>query len=153
MDKELFTKIQKGEALDARESLMLEQSLEAGDHSHVASWIEALDDPQPSLHWRSNLNSRLREIAPVEKKRFNWFGSGLAIAGITAFSLTFAFIMAMPKETKAPVAQAQPPAIVAGPSDFGSTLVKVHLSDEAEVSGGIRSPRRTVEPAFDWDSL
>lgn len=155
MRDELLKKLQSGEPIDARDALLLEQELESGSSAAIANMVSELPDPELSLAWRSELNDKLRAMAPAPKEKFQWFPIGAAVAGVSCAVICFAIFSQMKPDSR-PEGVPYSPIVQGSGVDqgsFGTALVRAHLTDEAEVSTGLRSPRRTIEPGYDWDSL
>ena len=155
--RDLFEKIQNGETLDARESLMLEQALEADD-SKVSDLMGGLEDPRPSLAWRSELNSRLQEMAPKPSRRpVLWFGSSLVAASVLTVVILLGVNASVPQkpdgveQVSTPVATNDAPA--ADTQDIEVALIRAHFLDDAEVSAGLHSPQMVADSGYDWSSL
>lgn len=159
--RELFEKIQHGETLDARESLYLEQVLESDDGLNVASLVEGLHDPEPSLAWRSELNEKLQTMAPkpTRPKRLVWFGSGLVATSLAACAIVFGTSFMGSGQKNAPVASNESMPVATNQSaapesnDFEEALIQAHYADDAEVSAGLHSPRMVADSGYDWSSL
>lgn len=161
--RELFEKIQAGEPLDPREAMLLEQALESDDCLVVREWVEGLGDPEPSLAWRSDLNSKLQAIAPRPSSRWtNWRVAGLT-TGLAACGLALVAFWGNMTEQEKPVASLEPTDRVTAPvastrveNDVVSiqgAFIRAHLSDEVEVSGGVYSPKTIADSGYDWSSL
>lgn len=153
MEREIFEKIQAGETLDAREALMLEQALESGESVQVASWVEALEDAEPSLAWRSSLNEKLKACAPKPaKKRWSWAKPGIAVAGLAA--CTCLAMLFWSQHTPTPQLSAEHPIQENSTSgNLGDKVIGAYLSDEVELSGGVHTPRMVSDSGYDWSSL
>ncbi len=156
MKEEILKKLQSGESLDSREALLLEQELESGEGMTISHMVSSLPDAELSLNWRSDLNNQLRAMAPKPKRQLNWWPIGATAAGIACGVMAFVIFSQPPSSirqnpTHSPIVQETMPNV--DDSTFGTALVRAHMTDEAEVSTGIRSPRRTIEQTVDWDSL
>lgn len=68
--QEIMEKLEKGMPLSREESAWLDAQLESEEQNRVASFVQGLPAPTPSLAWRASLEERiLREIG---KKRSFW---------------------------------------------------------------------------------
>lgn len=150
MDKKLWNKLVNEEPLDAAEHIALEQALEAGDESLTAYYLSHVENPAPSLAWRSNLNEQLKQIAPQPVrngwKLWAWGGAITASAAACAFLLTITM--------NAPQDSPRQPGVVLNPptttvvensqtKDLGTVLISAHQADETQASLGWRAPRRS----------
>lgn len=158
--RELFEKIQSGESLDARESLFLEQVLESDEGLSVSSLVEGLQDPEPSLAWRSELNEKLQTMAPkpARPKRLVWFGSGLVATCLAACAILIAPSWMGAGQEEAPVVNDSMPmatnkSSASESNEFEKALIQTHFADDAEVSAGLHSPRMVADSGYDWSSL
>lgn len=162
-EKKLFDKIARGERLEPAEQLMLDQILEIQSADGPGLWVSSLQDPQPSMAWRSQLNSKLLEIAPPTKARFAfggrrpafvWLGAGLGLA-----SLSFVAVLALGSISRPGAGQAGIPQDAVAEvtpdvePDLAMVLVSSHQADDAQVSMGVQAPRRTIESGFDWSKV
>ena len=98
MDKTTLDKIKAEKALDWQGSAALEHALEA--QSPLKTLVASLEDPSPSLAWRSQLNEKLVAVS-VKRKRKSlvpWIG-GLAAAAACVSAL---FIFSPNKQTVVP---------------------------------------------------
>lgn len=151
MDRELLKKIEQGLPLDASEQMLLDSHLDLGSSDGPAVWVRSLHDSEPSLAWRSGLNSRLAELAPAKRTRrpvFAWVGMAVAGAACVWAVMTF---------TVKPVkVDNTPDQIVSSdgtPDDLASVMVSTHQAEEVAISMGVSVPRRTIETSFDWNSM
>lgn len=173
--RELFEKIQRGDVLDAREALFLEQVLDSQHDGPVAQVLMNEPDPELSLAWRSGLNEQLKAMAPQPVKRarrLNWFLPGLAAGAAACVMALVVFVNPMGAETTvSPVASesvdssldgtdsyrteasTMRPMVPRRPRSMEGALIQAHLVDEVEVSGGVYSPRSVADSGFDWSSL
>ncbi len=161
--RDLFEKIQSGEPLDARESLFLEQTLEEQHGKGVAEAVSQLGDPELSMAWRSDLNQKLKAIAPKPKaRRWSWLVPGMAAGAVAAGMALFAMFGTITTDVAEPMATenvAPPTRVVEStplsrkPKNFEGALIQAHLADEVEVTGGVYSPRSVAESGYDWSSL
>ncbi|MFX6277408.1 hypothetical protein ABTF87_19095, partial [Acinetobacter baumannii] len=84
MEKNTLNKIKAEKQLDWQESIELDRALSAQDP--LKSLVSALDDPEPSLAWRSELNQKLYAVAAKNKRKalVPWLGGLAAAAACTA---------------------------------------------------------------------
>lgn len=153
MDKKLWNKLVNEEPLDAAEHIALEQALEAGDESLTAYYLSHVENPAPSLAWRSELNEQLKQIAPQPVRQgwkfWAWGGAITASAAACAFLLTV--VMNSQQESANPVQIANNTSTTAvvenAPApqskDLGTVLISAHQADETQASLGWRAPRRS----------
>ena len=89
MDKKTFDKIRAEKALDWQESAALEQALEA--QAPLKTLVASLDDPSPSLAWRSELNEKLVAVAAQRKRKslIPFFGGLVAAAACASLFIVF----------------------------------------------------------------
>jgi len=87
----LLERAERGESLSAAEMAELDAMLEAS--SPVARAVQVIPIDEPSMVWRSELNEKLRAMAPAPRStRFGWrwFApaavAGVALAGFMIFS-------------------------------------------------------------------
>ncbi|MDI9641659.1 hypothetical protein QPK87_17740 [Kamptonema cortianum] len=155
MDKELFEKLLHEETLEGADALILEATLESGSGLEAAEWVKSLEDAEPSLAWRSQLNEKLSAFTPKSKSgnSFRWFGA-IAVGGAACLAAVMLFTATLdnaPKHLSSPdrVVSAQNPD-----EEFGMVLVSTHVADQTQISLGIQPPRRPAESGrFDWDSF
>ncbi len=149
MDKNLWNKLVNEEPLDAAEHIALEQALEAGDESLTAYYLSHVENPAPSLAWRSELNEQLKQIAPKPAtpvwRLWAWGGAVAACAAACAFMVTIT-LNASQLNANESMAQSENPGtrVVTNqdPDDLGNVLISAHQADETQASLGWRTPRR-----------
>ncbi len=90
MDRETFEKIAHEQALTIEEALELDFELE--ESASMQSLLHGMEDPTPSLAWRSELNSRLLAVSPRAKKTKTWaWLSGFSLTGLAVAGLVMVF--------------------------------------------------------------
>ena len=91
MDKNTLNKIKAEKSLDWQESIELDQALSAQDP--LKTLVSGLDDPEPSMAWRSELNQKLVAASAKNKRKalMPWLG-GLAAAAACTAAVAFFFI-------------------------------------------------------------
>lgn len=157
MNEKLYRKLLSEEPLSAAEHLELEQSLEAGDQTQIAQYFGGQEFAEPSMAWRSDLNEKLREIAPepVRDRRplAKWLGFGGLIAmSAVACAFGVALVISQVQSKDSPVDgrlvaedKTEQPTdlehIGKSDGDLGTLLISSHNADATQVSVGIRSPR------------
>jgi len=153
MDKKLWIKLVNEEPLDAAEHIALEQALESGDESLTAYYLSHVENPAPSLAWRSELNEQLKQIAPQPVrngwKLWAWGGAVTASAAACAFLLTITMNSPQDSPVRSDIASNRPTTTVVDNSpshqskDLGTVLISAHQADETQASLGWRAPRRS----------
>lgn len=114
------------------ESAQLDARLEASYDEALNAAIKNLDDPQPSLAWRSQLNARLASEVKRKKTKSVWMRT--AYAGATAFVLFAAF--ALRPEPNDPVKSSQSVAL-ANDVSIEEAILSDHQDSAAQTSLGI----------------
>jgi len=149
MDKNLWNKLVNEEPLDAAEHIALEQALEAGDESLAAYYLSHVENPAPSLAWRSELNEQLKQIAPKPAtpvwRLWAWGGAVAACAAACAFMVTITLNASQSNANESMAQSANPGTRVVtnqDPDDLGNVLISAHQADETQASLGWRTPRR-----------
>ncbi|MES1227624.1 MAG: hypothetical protein ABUL72_03080 [Armatimonadota bacterium] len=105
MDRNTLEKIKAEKGLDWQESAALEQALEA--QAPLKNLVAALEDPSPSMAWRSELNQKLVAEANKRKRKslVPWIGGLTAVA---AASVSLVVIFTAKKAPVPVTAQSSP---------------------------------------------
>lgn len=124
--RDLLKKLHDETPLTAVEALQLDELLEAQSSERVAHTVAALPEEEPSLAWRSQLNSRLAEMAPAPARKpwGRWLGvTGLVAAGVMAIAIVVGPFGLVPGGKAAP-----------GKVDVSAEVLSAHQEDEMLVS-------------------
>lgn len=89
MEKHTHEKIKAEKPLDWQESAQLDLALSS--QAPIKNLVSALEDPEPSLAWRSELNQKLLAVAKRKKRQtiVPWLGGLAAAAACTAAITVF----------------------------------------------------------------
>lgn len=102
-------------------SAELDVQLESGEQMQTAAWVQNLDDEEPSMAWRSQLNEKLLALrTPAKRKSFwhawRWAGAGAMAAG----ALAIVMFLNAPKDAVVPE------KLTANPSSIEAGLIAAH---------------------------
>lgn len=89
MENHTYQKIKAEKPLDWQESAELDLAL--ASQQPLKNLVSALDDPEPSLAWRSELNEKLLAVAKKKKRQtfVPWLGGFAAAVACTAAVVVF----------------------------------------------------------------
>jgi hypothetical protein len=142
MNPELRRKLMAEEPLTLEESLQLEAHL--AQSGTLSQMVADLPDDEPSIAWRSQLNDRLREMAPKPKAKRLWLPIGLSSVAAAAAAV----IIFMPKGSAVPPTVANDQV-----GSLEEAVVRGHNAGESAIVLGVANPNRGKKRGFDWSKL
>lgn len=147
MDRDLLQKMISEQPLTAEESLRLDEALARQDESLLVKSLAAHTNDEPSLAWRSALNSRLGRSAG-RARRAKFLGWGAGTAAVAAAALALVTLMTPP---------APSPSLNMARSDKASLeelLITEHRDAVTRASLDVPVPvRDRGRSDIDWSSL
>ena len=148
MNNELMKKLIEEKPLTAEETLRLDEML--GGKSAAAHLVNSLPEDEPSLAWRSELNSKLSAMTPKPRKNnFLKLFTAVAVPAAAAIALG---LYVFPKLNPSPDSISVP-EVTAKSGGIEEELLLAHNSAEERAALPVSLPAESSGASYDWSSL
>jgi len=148
MDRNLYQKLSREEALTAEETLRLDAMLEQS--TPAEQWVTQIEDSEMSFAWRSSLNEKLIQRSAKRRQAKFWsFGSTAVAAAATVFAI---FIVQRQSPVETPTTTNNVAISAPGPIREGA-LVRSHNDAVVQASLGVTMPAESGSSPFDWSTI
>lgn len=123
------------------------QQIDREDFAQIGGWMKELDQDEPSLAWRADLNAKLEQLAPKPKRRrMAWpvWGTAVGMAAICAV------VFLTPKSSvKAPTASLA--------NQTESAILDAHRETVARhdlglpMASDLKADQGAADVGYEWD--
>lgn len=141
-------KLMEEKPLTAEETLRLDEMLSG--KSAVAQVVNSLPEDEPSLAWRSELNSKLSAMTPKPRKsNFLKIFTAVAVPAAAAVALG---LLVFPKLNPSPNSVSIP-EVTSNTGGIEEELLLAHNSAEERAALPVSLPAEPAGSSYDWSSL